>query len=81
LPDKLEEFSEALEGIFGYSSQFLEKAILKRLYKRLSLEFKQEGSSSFKDYVDNARRAFERAMKNFESDTIMLPGTGKDEMV
>ena len=81
LPDRLEEFSEALEGIFGYCSQFLEKAILKRLYKELGLEFKQGGGSSFKDYVDNARRAFERAMKNFESDTVTPHTTRKDEMV
>jgi len=56
LPDRLDEFSRALEGIFGRSARILEKVILKRFYAHLGLEFKEGGDPSFKDYVDNARR-------------------------
>jgi len=57
LPDRLDEFSKALEEVFGWTSHVLEMVILKRLYAHLGLEFKEEEGLSFKDYVDNARRA------------------------
>jgi len=56
LPDRLEDFSKALEGIFGRTSYVLEMVILKRFYAHLSLEFKEGEDLSFKGYVDNARR-------------------------
>jgi len=56
LPDRLEEFSKALEGVFGVGAHVLEKVILKRLYTRLGLEFNEGEGLSFKDCVDAARR-------------------------
>jgi len=57
LPDRLDDFSKALEGIFGWTAHVLEMVILKRFYAHLSLEFKEGEGLSFKGYVDNARRA------------------------
>jgi hypothetical protein len=40
IPDKLDEFSDALESIFGIGARQLEILFMKSLYSKISLEFK-----------------------------------------
>lgn len=56
IPVKLAEFVEALEKIFGPGASYLEKLIVRSLYGKLELEFREVKNWDFLEYVDNVRR-------------------------
>jgi hypothetical protein len=55
--DRIIEFSEALEQIFGHAAALLEIQIMKKLYRKVP-QFKHwpEGALTFPDYVNALRR-------------------------
>lgn len=52
------EFHKRLQSMFKEGSEIIEKAILRELYGRLNLEFKEQRGFGFADYVDLAGTAF-----------------------
>jgi len=56
IPTNLTEFAKALEGIFGPGASYLEKLVVKRLYENLGLEFEEEETWNFLNYVDDAKK-------------------------
>ena len=58
IPRKIDEFSEAIEEIFGTSAKFLEIKIMKRLYQKVghTIEyFSDRDDLLFIEYVDAAK--------------------------
>jgi len=61
IPDRVEEFSECLEKIFGPGANFIKILIMKKLYKRLgrpSFYWDSSKEFTFTEYVEIARRSF-----------------------
>lgn len=56
IPENLQEFEKALETIFGPGTQFLEKLIVKRLYEKLGLEFKEEEDCNLLKDVEQLKK-------------------------
>ncbi|MGB9671541.1 MAG: hypothetical protein ACPL0C_06620 [Candidatus Bathyarchaeales archaeon] len=57
IPEKLTEFSKALEKLFGTGAVYLEKLIVKRLYSMLDLEFEEAEYLDFLNCVENLKRS------------------------
>ena len=57
IPVQLRVFAHALDELFGASSDTVGKAIAKRLYSELGLEFFAKSGSTLVDYVEEARAA------------------------
>lgn len=60
IPDKLADFQDALEKIFGLGAQFLEIIIMRRLYEKIGHSIQLEGTAdfSFTEYVAAVKRSF-----------------------
>ena len=56
IPQELEAFQNALEGLFGPGSKFIENEIVRSLYGRLNLTFKEYRGWKIKEYVDHAQK-------------------------
>jgi len=65
IPERVEDFGEGLQKIFGVGAQFLEILIMKKLYERIGqpLEWNQNKELIFAEYVATARRSFLEAIK------------------
>jgi len=65
IPERVEDFGEGLQKIFGVGAQFLEILIMKKLYERIGqpLEWNQNKELIFAEYVATARRSFLKAIK------------------
>ncbi|MEM1589421.1 MAG: hypothetical protein QXZ68_05670 [Candidatus Bathyarchaeia archaeon] len=63
IPNRIVEFAEGLEKIFGFGARFLEIMIMKKLYTRIGqpLEWNENKEFIFANYVEAARRSFQRA--------------------
>jgi len=59
IAEKPEVFSDGLERLLGSAAPVIEKMILKNLYSKLGLNFKEKGGYEFSDYVRELRRRFE----------------------
>lgn len=57
IPKNPESFIVALEQIFGAGAWVLEKLILKNLYLKLGLEFRERRDYTFKDYLKDVTAA------------------------
>ena len=57
IPNDPEEFSRALNSIFGPGAEVIEKFIIKDLYGRLGLNFEEETNYEFIDYVKRAQES------------------------
>ena len=55
-----EKFAEGLEKMFGYGAKILETIILEKLYEKLNLNFKEKENYKFTDYVEDAKRYYQR---------------------
>ena len=62
IPTNLTEFAKALEKIFGPGASYLEKLIVKRLYEKLGLEFKEVERWNFLEYVNNVKKCLPQKM-------------------
>lgn len=56
IPKETDEFSRALNTIFGPGAEIIEKYILKELYQRLELSFEEKEGFTFVDYVREAEK-------------------------
>jgi hypothetical protein len=56
IPENLQEFEKALEAIFGPGTQYLEKVIVRCLYEKLGLEFKEEEDCSLLKDVEQLKK-------------------------
>ena len=56
IPKETDEFSRALNTIFGPGAEIIEKYILKELYQRLEMSFEEKEGFTFVDYVREAKK-------------------------
>lgn len=56
IPEETDEFSRALNTIFGPGAEIIEMYILKELYQRLELNFEKKKGCTFADYVREAKK-------------------------
>ncbi|NIO37343.1 hypothetical protein GTO27_06520 [Candidatus Bathyarchaeota archaeon] len=63
IPQKIDDFAEGLENIFGMGAQFLEILIMNRLHRRIGqpLRWNENEDLIFAEYVAAARRSFAEA--------------------
>ncbi|MEM3823647.1 MAG: hypothetical protein QXH87_01810 [Candidatus Bathyarchaeia archaeon] len=63
IPKHVKEFADGLEKIFGVGARFLEILIMKRLYAHVGqpLEWDENEEFIFVNYVEAARRSFQKA--------------------
>jgi hypothetical protein len=62
IPNKIEEFTNAIEKIFGYGANLLEIQIIKHLYKKVGHDFRyfpEKDGLSFTEYVEAASHYLE----------------------
>lgn len=55
IADNPEAFSSGLETILGAGAEVIEKAVAKRLYSKLGLEYVEKTDYRFADYVKEAK--------------------------
>jgi len=55
--EKIEEFAQALNAIFGSGAEIIEKFIVKELYRRLRFDFEEKMNFEFADYVRQAEQS------------------------
>jgi len=60
IPEDTNEFSHALNNIFGPGAELIEKIILKNLYSKLNLNFEEKTSLEFVDCINLAREIAKR---------------------
>ena len=60
IPDRLEDFEDGLERIFGPGSRFLEILIMKKIYEKINrpLDWDESKELVFIDYMMAAKRGF-----------------------
>lgn len=65
IPERVEDFAEGLQKIFGVGAQILEILIMKKLYDRIGqpLEWDKSKELIFAEYVAAARRSFLKERK------------------
>lgn len=65
IPERVEDFGEGLQKIFGVGAQFLEILIMKKLYERIGQPFEWNKNKEliFTEYVATARRNFLKERK------------------
>ena len=63
LPHRLDILSTALEKIFGPSSQTITKAIAKKFYLKLGLEFTANPNRTLLEYVEEAKVKLQNSSK------------------
>ena len=65
IPSRIEDFSDALERIFGLGAKHLELLIMKNLYEKVKCFYRWEGPNwlvpdlTFKEYVELMRVSFD----------------------
>jgi len=69
IPDRLEDFENGMEKIFGAGTKFLEILIMKRLYetmepKRRTMKWEDDKEFKFVDYVKATEQSFYKKKKN-----------------
>jgi hypothetical protein len=60
IPDDADEFSQALNVIFGPGAEVIEKIIVKHLYSSLNLNYEEKSCFEFVDYISSARESVKR---------------------
>jgi hypothetical protein len=65
IPERVEDFADGLEKIFGVGAQFLEILIMKKLHERVGqpLEWDKSKELIFTEYVAAARHSFVKERK------------------
>lgn len=57
IPEKLNLFHEALEGMLGAGAEVIERQIAKKLYSQLNLNFTERSGWTIVEYFDHAKKA------------------------
>jgi hypothetical protein len=62
IPNRLKDFTEGLEKIFGLGARFIEILIMKKLYEKVGqpLEWNESKELIFFDYVTAAKQSFQK---------------------
>jgi len=65
IPSKIEEFTDAIEKIFGLGAKPIEVLIMQRLYEKVGgiVEYPKHKDLVFAEYIAAARQSFLRARK------------------
>ena len=65
IPQRVEDFADGLEKIFGVGAQFLEILIMKKLYEKTGQPLEWSGNKEliFAEYVTAAKRSFPKRRK------------------
>lgn len=60
IPKRIEDFSEALEGFFGFGAKVLEIRIMKNLYQKMEITFKykNEKTLDFVNYIQSIKNIY-----------------------
>jgi hypothetical protein len=80
IPDRIEDFSNALEQIFGLASKQLEILIIKHLHQKINLNYKWAGPNwlvpnlTFEKYVKLARLSVESSGKTGNIEVMLDEG-------
>jgi len=80
IPDRVEDFSNALEQIFGQASKQLEILIIKHLHQKINLNYKWAGPNwlvpnlTFEKYVKLARLSVEGSSKTGKVEVMLDEG-------
>ena len=80
IPDRIEDFSNALEQIFGQASKQLEILIIKHLHQKINLNYKWTGPNwlvpnlTFEKYVKLARLSVESSGKTGNIEVMLDEG-------
>ncbi|MEM2947839.1 MAG: hypothetical protein QXN96_06360 [Candidatus Bathyarchaeia archaeon] len=63
IPNRVKEFAEGLEKIFGIGARFLEILIMRKLYDRIGkpIDWDENKEFAFANYVEAARRSFKKS--------------------
>jgi len=54
IPDKPEMFAEGLKKMFGAGAKVIEESVVKILYGKLGIEYKERENTCFVDYLNGA---------------------------
>jgi len=60
IPEDTDEFSQALNSIFGPGAEVIKRIIVKNLYSKLNLDFEERTRFEFVDYISLARELSKR---------------------
>jgi hypothetical protein len=63
IPGKLEVFSEALDGLFGYGAKVIEFQIARSLCEKLDLEFEDKEDWTLRDYAEHLEKRWHKNHK------------------
>ena len=64
IPEKADKFCTALNAFFGPGAEIIEKLIVKDLYQRLNLNYKEKASFEVADYIGIAREIAKREQQS-----------------
>lgn len=67
IPRDADEFSQALNTIFGPGAELIEKIIVKNLYSKLNLNFEEKSRFEFVDYISLAREIAKREQQHLRA--------------
>ena len=62
IPENLETFSFGLEEMYGFGAILLERLILRKLYSKLGLKFKEKEGYNFLDYMEELKNQIIESM-------------------
>ena len=85
IPERIEDFSNAMELIFGLGAKRLEILIMKNLQEKVNCMYKWEGPSwlvpdlTFKKYVELSRIAYEEEEGKVGTVEVIIDGGGQEE--
>jgi hypothetical protein len=85
MPYRIQDFLDALEGIFGLGAKHLELLIMKNLYKNVNCQYKWEGPNwlvpdlTFKKYVELIRISCEEEEKIGNIEVIVDAGEQQEQ--
>ncbi len=86
IPQRVGDFSEALEQVFGLGAQHLEILIMKNLHAKISCKGKNEGSKgfvsdlTFNKYVEHMKLCYEDEGKIGELEVIVDAGEQQEQL-
>lgn len=73
IPEKLEVFSEALDGLFGYGAKVIEFQIARSLYEKLELEFEDKEDWTLRDYAEHLEKKWQQSHRSHAKINTVLP--------
>jgi hypothetical protein len=87
IPYRIEDFSDALDRIFGLGAKHLELLIMKHLYEKVNCLYRWEGPKwlvpdlTFKEYVELIRIAYADEKKTGKVEVIVDAGDKQEQLV